>query len=604
MYPSRLQYKTAVLNEMFPSEMNGGYSFKPVFERNEPVVSAGGNATVFKVTDGSNNEFALKLFAEEIEGRFQRLSTISSFINNSNLKFFTHFKFVQGLIYVEMPGKAEEECYFPGVVMNWIQGDTLDIKIKELIKGKAKIQIKKIAEYFRDIAISLLENEIAHGDLKLSNIIVDNNGQLFLIDYDGMYLPELKGQQSLENGTPSYQHPKRTPSYFDSTIDHFSILNIYLSLLLLSEKPDLFEKYNDGDNIIFTKEDFEDPDTSQLFKELSQFKIQEQLLYYFKKAITNDSIAINNIVDLIKGNFPSPKIEVIHSPTDLVIGQAFTLKWTTSNVDKVVLNDENYPINGQLDLVAEKNQVLVFVIETPFEKVVKKYVISAGPAPKLTELNVNSTDLKADEPLVINWKAENVKKVTLCYDDKEIDVTNEGQYIIPKLTKDTLIHFALQASAGNHIERKELMIRVYFPVKLQIKQERNISFINRPVKLFIDSENAELVMLKPGNIDITGKKEYEIRTAVPLEFQIVASNRRYLEIFNSSLDILKPPSYDRKILNLPKLDLVIPNFTISIPQFKNVAEHLNTFERKISRFNRVLNKFNIFKVTTKKNRHD
>lgn len=600
MYPSRLQYKTAVLNEMFPSEMNGGYSFKPVFEQNEPVVSAGGNATVFKVTDKTDNEFALKLFAEEIEGRFQRLSTISNYINESKLMFFTHFKFVQGLIYVEMPGNAEEECYFPGIVMNWIAGDTLDIKIKDLVKSNSRNQIKKIAENFRDIGISLLENEIAHGDLKLSNIIVGNSGQLFLIDYDGMYLPELKGKQSFENGTQSYQHPKRTQAHFDSTIDHFSILNIYLSLLVLSEKPELFEKYNDGDNIIFTKEDFENPDSSDLFKELHQDKIQERLLFYFKKAIADDSISIDNICDLIRGKFPTPQIEITHSPSDLVVGQPFTVTWYTSNVEKLALNGEIYPINGQLEGIAEKNQTLVFAVETPFEKVVKKYAIPVNPAPRLIELKVNSTDLKSDEPLVVNWKAENSKAITLSYDDKEIDVTNDKEHIIPNLKKDTLIQFALQANVGHHFERKELMIRVHFPVKLNVKQERNISFINRPVKLLIDAENAELVILKPGNIDLTGKKEYEIRTGEPLQYEIIASNKRYSESFNSFLDVIKPPSYNRKIITIPKVEINIPNPSLTLPGLRSEMKLLYRPNKGELRFNKLLDMFNIFKISLKR----
>ena len=600
MYPSRSQYKTAVLNEMFPSEMNGGYSFRPVFVKNEPVISAGGNATVFKVTDTTNNEFALKLFADEIEGRFQRLSTISNYINTSKLKFFTHFKFVQGLIYVEMPNNPEKECYFPGIVMKWIQGDTLDIKIKDLVKNNLRNQIKKIAENFRDIAISLLENEIAHGDLKLSNIIVGNNGQLFLIDYDGMYLPELEGQQSLENGTPSYQHPKRTQSHFDSTIDHFSILNIYLSLLILSERPELFEKYNDGDNIIFTKEDFENPGSSELFKELNQDKIQERLIFYFKKAIAEDSISIDNIGDLIKGKFPSPQIEITHSPSDLVIGQSFTAIWTTSNVERLELNGEVYPINGQIEGVAEKNQTLVFAIETPFEKVVKKYAIPVTPAPRLTELKVNSTDLKFDEPLVINWKAENSKKVTLSYEDKEIDVTNDKEHIIPKLKKDTLIHFALQANVGRYSERKELMIRVHFPVKLTVKQERIISFINRPVKLLIEAENAELIILKPGNIDLTGKKEYEIKTGEPLQYEIIASNKRYSESFNSFIDVIKPPSYNRKIIAIPTVNMNIPNLSLSLPKLKSELREWHRPNKGEMRFNKLLDMFNIFKISFKR----
>lgn len=600
MYPSRLQYKAAVLNGMFPIEKNGGYSFSPVLDKNEPIISSGGNATVFKVTDSSNKNFALKLFAEDIDGRFQRLNIISEYINKTNFKYLTHFKFVQGLIYVEVTVNKDEECFFPGVVMSWIQGDTLDLKIKELVKRNDKYQIEIIAQCFRDIALSLLDNGIAHGDLKLSNIIFSESGQLFLIDYDGMFLPELKGEISLENGTPSYQHPKRNQTHFDSTIDHFSILNIYLSLLVLSERPELFDKYNDGDNIIFTKEDFVSPDTSALFNELSQEKIFVKLLYYFKKVISGESIAIDNIEGLIKGEFPIPRIEITHSPTDLVMGQPFTVSWITINVEKLTLNGEIYPIKGQLDLVAKKNQQLVFSIESPFEKEVYEYVIQVMPPPALTKLIVNSNDLKHDEPLVINWKAEYAKKITLSYNEQEFDVTNEKEFVIPNLKKDTLIHFTLQASAGQHIERKELMIRVHFPVKLNVRQERKISFINRPVMLFIEAENAELVILKPGNIDLTGEKQYEIRTGEPLQYEITASNKRYSESFISFIDVIKPPSYNRKIITIPRVEINIPNLSFSVPRMRSEMQALHRPNKGELKFNKLLAMFNIFKISLKR----
>ena len=65
MYPNRSQYRNAVLNEMYPVEENGGYSFSPVLIDNELVFAAGGNATVFKLKDAEGNIQAVKFFTNE-----------------------------------------------------------------------------------------------------------------------------------------------------------------------------------------------------------------------------------------------------------------------------------------------------------------------------------------------------------------------------------------------------------------------------------------------------------------------------------------------------------------------------------------------------------
>lgn len=596
MYPSRVQYKTAVMNEMFPPEQNGGYSFKPVLDNSEPLISAGGNATVFKVIDPNADEYALKLFSDEIQGRFARLNTISKYLESTRVNFFTHFQFVQNLIYVEIPGQPDDKCFFPGVVMKWINGKLLDIKIRELTKNGKKSELRQLAENFKKISLSLLESGIAHGDLKLSNILVNDRLDLFLIDYDGMFLPELKGQGALEKGTPSYQHPKRTEIHFDETIDHFSIINIYLSLLALSEKPDLFEKYNDGDNIIFTKEDFEDPHNSELFRELEQDGVQIRLIYYIRKSLENDSISIENINDLIKGNFPRPQISITHSPKKLVLGQPVTITWETLNTDFLLLDGENQSLNGHFEIRAELNQNLSFSYGTSLDKLTKYYPIKAGAPPQFSKLDASNTDLKFDEPLVLSWKAEHSKRVLLCYDDKEIDVTGEKKYTISKLEKDTIIRFILESDVGDFKAKEEILVKVFFPISLKVRQERNLTFTNRPVKIFIQAENAEVVTLKPGNIDLTGIEQYELRAVDNLSYQIIASNKRYISTFESNIDVLKPPSYNRKIVELPKIRMNFPELSLKLPAINKRNQAISQFDIRGLKINKFLDKFNIFKI--------
>lgn len=600
MYPSELQYKQAVENSFYPPD-NGGYNFSPFIENEEIVYSPGNRAIVFKVIDdNTGSRKALKFFTVENLERFKKFTEISDYFKNFNSNYFVDFQFVQGLLYVNIDGQEQNDNYFPGLIMDWAEGVTMGTALQRFCAEGNKASLYKIAENFKALSEFILSNRFAHGDLKPDNIIVNESLQLVLVDYDGVFVPALQGTITHETGTASFQHPARNINDFNEDIDHFSILSIYISLLAIAEEPAIYQKYYDQQNLLFKLEDFIDPQNSELFKKLEKSKAVEMLVYYLNKSLASKSIYITGLFDLINGRLPEPQIEISHSPSELVIGQPFTVTWSTINVEKLSLNGESYPISGHLDGVAEKNQTLVFLMESPFEKVVKKYTISAIPAPSLTLLKVNSADLKYDEPLIINWEAENTKKIIFSYNDHEIDVTNEKEYIIPNLRKDTLIHFTLQAIVGQHIERTELMIRVYFPVKLNVRQERNISFINRPVKILIEADNADLVLFKPGNIDLTEKKQYEIRTGEPLQYEITASNKRYSESFISFIDVIKPPSYNRKIITIPRVEINIPNLSFSLPRMRSEMQALHRPNKGELKFNKLLAMFNIFKISLKR----
>src|SRR5436309_3156564 len=88
--------------------------------------------------------------------------------------------------------------------------------------------------------------------------------------YQGMYVPPLRGRGSHEKGHPAYQHPEREGKDFDESVDRFSALVIQASLLALAEKPDLWKKYNEEDNLIFRRADFQSPDSAPVFKDLDK----------------------------------------------------------------------------------------------------------------------------------------------------------------------------------------------------------------------------------------------------------------------------------------------------------------------------------------------
>jgi len=115
---------------------------------------------------------------------------------------------------------------------------------------------------------------IAHGDLQHGNVLVVN-GDFRLIDYDGMFVPALKGKFSNEVGHRNYQHPQRTEFDFGLAIDNFSAWVIYISLIALSIDSSLWNQLKAGDEcLLFRREDFEEPFASQPLSLLSTHRDQ------------------------------------------------------------------------------------------------------------------------------------------------------------------------------------------------------------------------------------------------------------------------------------------------------------------------------------------
>lgn len=127
------------------------------------------------------------------------------------------------------------------VLEPWIEGETLDRKVRSAVKIGDRTCLTWLAESFDSLAIDLLGKEWAHGDLKPENIIVNEQG-LHLIDFDAMYRPGFEPEQCNELGTIDLQHPARGRR-FDKSIDDYSIALISTSLHALAIEPALAERY-------------------------------------------------------------------------------------------------------------------------------------------------------------------------------------------------------------------------------------------------------------------------------------------------------------------------------------------------------------------------
>jgi hypothetical protein len=92
-----------------------------------------------------------------------------------------------------------------------------------------------------------------------------------------MFVPALAGTNSGEVGHPAYQHPQRLrEGIYNLEVDRFPALVIATALrCLLVGGRQLWERYDNGDNMLFRQEDFEAPSRSVLFYELLKLNDSE-----------------------------------------------------------------------------------------------------------------------------------------------------------------------------------------------------------------------------------------------------------------------------------------------------------------------------------------
>ncbi len=238
---------------------------QPERRRGRPISWSGRFAIVFKL-ESAKTSWGVRCFTEPPEDDIRiRYDTISQYLHSNPVKSIVKFEFIESGILVN-------NSWYPIVKMEWVEGETLDTYLDEKLKINRMRQftLVNLLNGIEGMQKELKAAKIAHGDLQHDNILVTPDGKLKLVDYDEMYVPGLeKYAPKREKGHPNYQNQKRAYKDWGERIDDFSFNVILLSINALFHQPSLWEDYHrKNDNLIFSKEDFIDPDTSKIFQVL------------------------------------------------------------------------------------------------------------------------------------------------------------------------------------------------------------------------------------------------------------------------------------------------------------------------------------------------
>ena len=285
-------------------------SLRPVLDDvGKPVMSNGDFAVVFKMKDEQTGKlYAVKCFLKDQKGRADAYRMIAEELDYVSSTFFTSIKYLDKELFVDTNNSDESE--FPVLLMDWVEGQTLDKYIREHIDDQYELSL--LAYQFSRLAMWLMPQPFAHGDLKPDNILVKDDGTLVLVDYDGMYVPTMKSQKARELGSPDFRHPLRTEDDFDEHIDDFSLASILLSLKAIALQPNLLEEYGASDRLLFSEKDYRNLSESSVLGALQSLMQDAELaslysLYILALSQNNLSQVSFRLFNLSRPQVPIPE---------------------------------------------------------------------------------------------------------------------------------------------------------------------------------------------------------------------------------------------------------------------------------------------------------
>lgn len=261
--PTCVDYITSIETPQLlkAKELQGG---AVVLKNGKPLRYAGGFCVVFPYQLRNNKKVAVRCWIAHVSDADKRSHQISTQLKNSGLPYFVGFEYIP-------QGIATSIGVFPIVIMDWIEAMPLKEYLKVNLNSPEKLI--NLANRFLQMSKDLHAANFSHGDLQHGNIMVSHNGELYLVDYDSMFVPGLENVPDEIKGLSGYQHPGRYKQvWLSPKSDYFSELIIYTSILAIAQYPGLWKELEieDTETLVFSQEDLDYPNSSPIFSRLKK----------------------------------------------------------------------------------------------------------------------------------------------------------------------------------------------------------------------------------------------------------------------------------------------------------------------------------------------
>jgi hypothetical protein len=299
-WPQSQDYNEAIQNpatSFGDAELRGGQAVTNALGM--PMPRSGNFADVYEYHGASGQKWAIKCFTRRVPGLQERYAEISRCLAQLQLRFTVDFTYLPKGIRI----RGE---FYPILKMQWVEGLLLN-EFARANLDKPDL-LDRLGGLWVRLSRRLAQAGIAHADLQHGNIILIPGSKaarlaVKLIDYDGMWVPALAHKPSGEVGHPAYQHSERSrKGIYNAEVDRLPLLAIACALRCLAVRGKrLWDKYDNGDNMLFREGDLRQPAASALFKELWQINdpAAHDLTGYLTAALTGAPGQVPMVHDLV-----------------------------------------------------------------------------------------------------------------------------------------------------------------------------------------------------------------------------------------------------------------------------------------------------------------
>jgi len=204
----------------------------------------GNRAYVCRLKDNNNQQYALKYYnphtAAIIAAQVYDLAR-SFRTQNAQLYDFPAFNWTKGRIYIDAsnPITRTYSELTHAILMPWIHGELIS-NIRTAVRAGSKTystaSVRKIVNNLLESLIQLERNHLAHGDICGSNVFIQDDESVAIIDMDEMYMPGFLRPDTLNKGCGHEGY--RFHTGFDSwcaEADRFSTAILIAEILTLSD---------------------------------------------------------------------------------------------------------------------------------------------------------------------------------------------------------------------------------------------------------------------------------------------------------------------------------------------------------------------------------
>lgn len=289
-WPSLQEYNRALLNSIENLHISGLADLW--IELNNlglPNALSGGFAYIYQLSHKDGKK-ALRLFHSVSQDRLPSLQKAYTLLGTLRRTADALSGHLVEALWIPDCLKVNENLV-PGVIMDWVQAPTLGTWLEQNYRnGEA---LNRLRYRLAQLQGALEAQQVVHGDIQTGNLAVRSDEHILLLDYDGFQKagPEYR---CWEQGHIHFQHPDTFSTWIAGgaagsvtaepgtagvgvagagltgsaggtelsrirAIDRFPFIVIDLGLAVLAEKPELFDQFCQGENIVFTADDFIDP---------------------------------------------------------------------------------------------------------------------------------------------------------------------------------------------------------------------------------------------------------------------------------------------------------------------------------------------------------